>query len=764
MFSPFSFMQSSDSEDADTFSANDFSSSANDFSSSANDLENDRRGGIGLSDPELSQRRRDMLDLVNRLHSTGVQIDMDLPQIAVIGSQSAGKSSLIESISDIKLPRASGTCTRCPTECKLSYSNSDWKCIVSLRFITDHKGQPLAQVHDQLFGATIYDPNEVEERIRRAQRAILSGSTNYRKFLEGEDESLEEPRLSFSANCVSLQISGRHLADLSFCDLPGIIASVGQGGNTDDIELVQDLVTSYISKPSCIILLTVACETDFENQGAHHLAKIYDPDGTRTIGVLTKPDRIPQGEEDRWLRFIKGDLEPLSNGWYCVKQPNSLSHGITWEEARDQEKKYFSSTAPWCSLEAPYQERLRTNNLTERLSIILSELISRRLPDLQVELKKLYRNTEQDLQLLPKPPSKNPCQDVLNLISNFTIDLSKHLEGIPDEEGLLQAIIRQQASFRRVIRATPPNFRPYERRHFIDGLVEDIFDQEVAERLDVATEVQGDTIFLDDVFNRAQRARTRELPDVYPSVVREFYISPVIEKWKDPALDYFEAVDKILCHHIKELIRKHFGSFGNGKLQRKIQSVVSEHIKKCGDQTKEKVIWLTLIERRPFSLNQQYFYDYKDDYLSFYQSWGQRGRNDQPDQASTPDQQNSASAQIPTGSPQAGITGTNAADLTTDAMGPALDVMAGVRAYLQVACKRFTDNIPLATDRDFVLGVGEDISTVLQEALKIGDPEGIQICKDLVQQPSDISARRKELQKKLSRLDEARKELNAFEL
>ena len=64
-------MQSSDSEDADTFSANDFSSSANDFSSSANDLENDRRGGIGLSDPELSQDRRVMLDLVNRLHSTG---------------------------------------------------------------------------------------------------------------------------------------------------------------------------------------------------------------------------------------------------------------------------------------------------------------------------------------------------------------------------------------------------------------------------------------------------------------------------------------------------------------------------------------------------------------------------------------------------------------------------------------------------------------------------------------------------------------------
>ena len=44
--------------------------------------------------------------------NTSVQIDIDLPQIAVIGSQSAGKSSLIESISGITLPRAAGTCTR----------------------------------------------------------------------------------------------------------------------------------------------------------------------------------------------------------------------------------------------------------------------------------------------------------------------------------------------------------------------------------------------------------------------------------------------------------------------------------------------------------------------------------------------------------------------------------------------------------------------------------------------------------------------------
>jgi hypothetical protein len=112
----------------------------------------------------------------------------------------------------------------------------------------------------------------------------LNPSIPISHFLGGEDEDPDQRQLTFSTNCVSLQISGRDVADLSFCDLPGLIASVSKGGNTSESELVKNLVTSYNSKPSCLILSTVACETDFENQGAHHLAKLNDPDGKRTIG------------------------------------------------------------------------------------------------------------------------------------------------------------------------------------------------------------------------------------------------------------------------------------------------------------------------------------------------------------------------------------------------------------------------------------------------------------------------------------------------
>jgi hypothetical protein len=100
-----------------------------DVSSESSITSTEEGPGVGLSNPQLSQGRRRMLDLVNRLHTTGyvvvavscqsllsfryylffrVQVDLDLPQIAVIGSQSAGKSSLIESISGVTLPRAAG--------------------------------------------------------------------------------------------------------------------------------------------------------------------------------------------------------------------------------------------------------------------------------------------------------------------------------------------------------------------------------------------------------------------------------------------------------------------------------------------------------------------------------------------------------------------------------------------------------------------------------------------------------------------------------
>ncbi len=110
----------------------------------------------------------------------------------------------------------------CPTECRLAHSTDSWKCTVSLRFIKDPNGQLLGTARNEQFGDIIYDKEDVEERLRRAQRAILNPKRRPSEFLDGEDEDLIDNQLSFSANFVSLQISGPGVADLSFCDLPGL--------------------------------------------------------------------------------------------------------------------------------------------------------------------------------------------------------------------------------------------------------------------------------------------------------------------------------------------------------------------------------------------------------------------------------------------------------------------------------------------------------------------------------------------------------------
>jgi hypothetical protein len=75
------------------------------------------------------------------------------------------------------------------------------------------------------FGPVIKDKKLVEERLRRAQRAILCPSRSPDVFLTGPDEDTERRDITFSKNCVSLEISGPELTDLSFCDLPGMFLS-----------------------------------------------------------------------------------------------------------------------------------------------------------------------------------------------------------------------------------------------------------------------------------------------------------------------------------------------------------------------------------------------------------------------------------------------------------------------------------------------------------------------------------------------------------
>ncbi|CCM06033.1 uncharacterized protein FIBRA_08279 [Fibroporia radiculosa] len=735
--------------------------------------------GVGLSDPRLSSGRRQMLDLVNGLHSTGVQVDIDLPMTAVIGSQSAGKSSLIESISGITLPRASGTCTRCPTECRLSSSTDPWSCTVSLRFMTDALGQTIP-VRNVAFGEMIYEKSQVEERIRRAQLAILNPSTSPLHYLNTDDGEEDDREVTFSTNCVCLHISGPGVADLSFVDLPGLIASVGIGGNPGDIELVKNLVTQYIQRDSCIILLTIACETDFENQGAHHLAQKYDPEGKRTIGVLTKPDRIQVGDEDRWIKLLKNEFPTLTlaNGWFSVKQPDSraLASGITWSEARCQEHEFFANTAPWSGLPIQFQNHLETTNLTERCSDILSELIAKWLPVIQDELQKMLKATDDRLLGLPRAPSlADAVNEVYNLVSKFTDGLSAYLEGTPEGDGLLQSLRPSHDKFRKVIRSTAPDFRPYERNV-------DVADDFVAPNILIDEEPHfkpeddRNAIFVDEVMTRAQEAITRELPGYYPFVVVKQYIADIISLWEIPSRNLHDDVETILMHKVKEFIRREFSQYP--QLQLHVTCVMTEHISTCSKSTVDRLDWLLELEKQPRTSNDHYYRSYFEKFAAYYKACRLRSGDQslveklKAYDSRSPDESSFGTAvtEILAGFSKLGISRVTPADLLkvlpSDPYEAAIGIMASVRAYFQVAYKRFADNVPNAVDHELILGLDRDkaLEKVLRKELGISGPDGHRQCLEYLQEPLNVSRTRGELTHKRDRLLKAKRELMRLRL
>ncbi|KAG2044019.1 hypothetical protein BDR03DRAFT_996026 [Suillus americanus] len=183
--------------------------------------------GVDISSTDYARRRRELMKMMSDLKSMGAEALIDLPSVVVIGGQSAGKSSLVEAVSGINVPRDSGTCTRCPMECTMSSHATSWSCTITLRMGFDKNGRdlPVQKTTTQAFGRTITDKSEVEVWLRRAQAAVLNPNVPSSSF---QTKTIEELRglkntLKFSRNVVCVSIEDPDATDLSFYDLPGLI-------------------------------------------------------------------------------------------------------------------------------------------------------------------------------------------------------------------------------------------------------------------------------------------------------------------------------------------------------------------------------------------------------------------------------------------------------------------------------------------------------------------------------------------------------------
>ena len=168
---------------------------------------------------------RSLNDAIQSLRDQGTEAVVSLPKIAVIGNQTAGKSSLIEALSGIQLPRSRDTCTRCPVEVILRTSeHQQWKANVSLRFDSDRRDGTGQRTY---FFASVTSREVVADVILRAQLAILNPDQNPETFrnLKATECANYRSTFAFSKSSVVLEITGAEM-DVTFIELPGLIDNV----------------------------------------------------------------------------------------------------------------------------------------------------------------------------------------------------------------------------------------------------------------------------------------------------------------------------------------------------------------------------------------------------------------------------------------------------------------------------------------------------------------------------------------------------------
>ncbi|KAF3049263.1 hypothetical protein E8E11_009989 [Didymella keratinophila] len=112
---------------------------------------------------------------------------------------------------------------------------------------------------------------------------------------------------ALSRDLLRIEISAPDRPHLTIVELPGLIHSETKQQSSADVELVQDVVKSYMKEPHSIILAVVSAKNDYANQIVLKLARAADKTGTRTLGVITKPDTLVQGSASERLNYK--DLE-----------------------------------------------------------------------------------------------------------------------------------------------------------------------------------------------------------------------------------------------------------------------------------------------------------------------------------------------------------------------------------------------------------------------------------------------------------------------
>uniref|UniRef100_A0AAY4C4M5 Dynamin-1-like protein n=1 Tax=Denticeps clupeoides TaxID=299321 RepID=A0AAY4C4M5_9TELE len=347
-----------------------------------------------------------LIPVVNKLQDVFNTVGADiiqLPQIAVVGTQSSGKSSVLESLvgRDI-LPRGTGIVTRRPLILQLVHVDPEDR-----RKTGEENG-----VDGEEWGKFLHTKNK-----------IYADFDEIRQEIENETERVSGTNKGISDEPIHLKIFSPHVVNLTLVDLPATLTKSTVGDQPKDIEIqIRELILKYISNPNCIILAVTAANTDMATSEALKVAREVDPDGRRTLAVVTKLDLMDAGTDA--MDVLMGRVIPVKLGLIGVVNRSQLdinNRKLVADAIRDEhaflQKKYPSLA-----------NRNGTKYLAKTLNRLLMHHIRDCLPELKTRINVLAAQYQSLLSSYGEPV-EDKSATLLQLITKFAAEYCNTIEG-----------------------------------------------------------------------------------------------------------------------------------------------------------------------------------------------------------------------------------------------------------------------------------------------------------------------------------------------
>ncbi|KAI1290268.1 Dynamin-1 [Halotydeus destructor] len=329
-------------------------------------------------------------DIFGRLQNK--DLAFSLPQIAVVGGQSSGKSSVLESVVGRDfLPRGTGIVTRCPLILQMN------NCECEENWVFEH-----------LPGQRFTEPDDVRAQISMRTDEIAGTSKGV------------------SSEAITLKFYSPRVLDITLVDLPGLTNIAIEGQPLDIVDQIRDLVFQYINNENVLILAITPANQDLATSDALKVASQADPKFERTFGVLTKLDLVEPENERAIRKVLDNEHFKLNEEFGFIGVINRSQRDI--DEGRDMEYvcKKEEEAIDKRKLFRQIKGRLGTKFLQKVLNGQLKKHIERSMPNIKEDI--LQRMQESDRKLSSYGDLSEDQGALVAKLVNMIRDISSQLE------------------------------------------------------------------------------------------------------------------------------------------------------------------------------------------------------------------------------------------------------------------------------------------------------------------------------------------------